>query len=171
MAAHPEPDTGVNHPGSNLSQLSDPSWILTPSPPHLFFLGSGKSTLLHLQQQLFHCCFILIQEHCCIWYWVKPHILISSLDFRNFSKITAQSLMEIKFHHQSLLNWFKLFRSKRKVVCKIRTSFWYFIMQKKIQRHMQNEAISEMANMEYFKEQTNHGNRWTNPKLTKFVNF
>lgn len=107
--------------------ILDPSWILILSPPGLFFLGSDKFPLLHLQQQLSYCCFILIRKdngHS-ILYRVKPHILISSLDFRNFSNIIAQSLQETQFHHQSLLKWFKLFQSKREVVCKIRTSFWY----------------------------------------------
>lgn len=43
-AAHPESDPGASPPWRNLSQMSDPSWILIPSPPCLFFLSSSKSS-------------------------------------------------------------------------------------------------------------------------------
>lgn len=45
------------------------------------------------------------------------------------------------------------------------------IMKKKLQKYVQNEATSRVAYIKFFKEQTNYGNRWTNQRLTKFINF
>ena len=48
-------------PGSTSSQISDPGWIMIPSPPCLLWVGLNKATSLPLWQPLSYYCLILMQ--------------------------------------------------------------------------------------------------------------